>query len=129
MNLPLINEDVSLFELLAIIVSAFIAIAAIKVAISFDLNRWIERRDKQKKEKIALLCPHTTVEFVGNSAQIKSLMMSPAGTTRYICERCGITTYGSDIPESLVREYTNDVKELIRREKKFQRYVKRHYRL
>ena len=111
------------------IATAILAITAVKIAISFDLNRWLEQRREWQTQRLKALCPHVTLELAddGKGFWIRPLMLSPPGTMMWVCERCGLKAHSEDLIEALMRQYNKEGMEaLIKRERKFQKYAKKH---
>ena len=106
-----------------------LAIVAIKLVVSFDINKWQERQDKIRKERLKALCPHADVEFLEDGrVQIISSIISPPGTLMWICSRCGITTHDADLVRRMVKEYTEKPDLLADKEKRFRKYAKKYLR-
>ena len=74
---------------LMVLVTIVLATVAVKLVVSFDTNKWQERRDKKNKERFQALCPHAVLEFPKDgSVQVVSSLTSPPGTLMWICSRC-----------------------------------------
>ena len=76
--------------LIAILAAVSIGIV-IKVGINFDLNKWLERRDRKRDTKLMNMCPHIRPNKIKGEYVIESLLVSPDGTRRWHCEQCGRT--------------------------------------
>ena len=105
-----------------------IATIAIKIAISFDINKWLSRRDKRREEKARHLCPHATVDILyEDKFRVRSLMTSPPGTSVCICSRCGTQTHDINLAQRVVNSYSKNLKMLLDDENKFSKYVKKNF--
>ena len=63
---------------------------AVKVALTFDINRWLEQRQQQGEEKLRNTCPHTYLDLQPDgSVLVESYFFSPFGTSEYLCSKCG----------------------------------------
>lgn len=85
--------DISaVFYVLGGIVVAVLGILAIRVVASFDVNKWLERKDNKMVVRLQNACPHTHVEFVeadgGMQFLVKSFFESPVGTLDWVCAQC-----------------------------------------
>ena len=127
MSLPELSQDINLYKwflaFLGLIVTAF----ALKMVISFDFNKYLERRDNKKKERLRLLCPHADAEFVEGEPVVKSTMVSPSGTLRWVCQRCGSSTDDPGLVKDIVEAYAKDPKMFLENSKKFHKYLEKYY--
>lgn len=115
-------------EIIGIGVLLIIAIIAIKIVISFDINKWLDQRNERKKEKVRHLCPHATIDVLcKNNARIRSLMTSPPGTFMWVCSRCGAQTHDGGLAQRIVSHYSENPKMLLDDEDKFLKYVKKEF--
>ena len=109
------------------VVAIAVAIFTIKFAVTFDVNRWQERRDMRRKDAIKVLCPHAIIEpSEDGQPQITSTFTSPSGTLMWICSRCGLTTHDDELVRRLVKGYAENPDALLEKEKKFQKSAKKY---
>lgn len=106
-----------------------IAIVAIKIGISFDINKFLEMKQEQKVERLRLLCPHAILEMNGDQPMIRSLITSPSGTRNWICSRCGYSTHDENMVTLQFQQYTENLDLFIDKDKKFSKFVKKHYKV
>lgn len=92
--LDFISSNFGNFALLIIVIA--VSIVAVKIGITFDINKYLEQRKKTHLSKAQNLCPHLEFDILdqdNNNRQInvqyRSLFESPSGTTKWICSRCG----------------------------------------
>ena len=108
------------FYPIASVVVAVVGIIAIRIAFKFDLNQWLERRDRKAALRLQNTCPHMTVEYAIESDQLKveSFFVSPSMTTDWICSQCRMV-----IPSNLmIPKYPTslkEIKEVVEAQKKF----------
>jgi hypothetical protein len=95
-------------SIVLIMLALAISIVTIKVGISFDLNKHLERRRERFSHKAQVACPHMRIET--NCPKYQSWFVSPPGTRNFICHRCGF-----------VKIYLDD-KEIERSAERFIRY-------
>lgn len=87
------NTGLEFWQIIVAIVVMTLSIVTIKVAISFNLNEFLERRDKNNLIKIKNACPHfALVMLEGREFEVRSLFYKPFGTLDHICRQCGLQT-------------------------------------
>lgn len=67
------------------LVALVLAIFAVRVAVTFDWNRYRERRRKEEKERLKMLCPHVYITMRGGQVSVRLTITSPYGTTQWVC--------------------------------------------
>ena len=123
--------EVSMLEAALAVLAAALAAIAVKVGISFDLNRWREERHRRAGERLQALCTHTRVflDEEGRRIGVESFMMSPAGRLDWECSRCRFTTDDPHMAERHTRYWAENLDEWRRREKAFVRAYRRLYKV
>lgn len=103
-----------------------LGLLGLKVAVTFDYNKYRESRRKEQKEQLRMLCTHA----VGyENGQFRSLFVKPPMRLAWRCERCGqVVADETNVRESLNR-WEQDPKEWLQLEKKFQKRARKLYRL
>lgn len=103
--LDFISANFGNFALLIVVIA--VSIIAVKIGITFDVNKYLEQRKKTHLAKAQNLCPHLEFDIVGEnernlqiSVQYRSLFESPPGTIRWTCSRCGLVQ--NNVDENLV---------------------------
>lgn len=105
--LDFISANFGNFVLLIIVLA--VSIIAVKIGITFDINKFLEQRKKTHLAKAQNLCPHMEFDILNAddssrqiNVQYRSLFESPPGTTRWICSRCGFVQ--NNVDESLIAQ-------------------------
>ena len=80
-------------EAIIYIVVAIVAIVAVRIAITFDINKWQESRRERQKVKFQNICPHVNLKKRGDQFIIENLMVSPSGTEYWYCQKCKRVSY------------------------------------
>lgn len=118
----------SIVELSVLLLSIGLTVVAIKIGVSFDINRWSEARHRRREEKLQVLCPHATIEQTKDGDFVLAcLMTSPHGTSMWICSRCGTRTHDGSRMQRIMDEYASNPKTLVEREKQFLRLAEKHF--
>ena len=127
--MPTVAVDVLELALIGLVV--VLSAIAIKVGVSFDINRWREERRRRAEERLQALCTHTRLSATENEGVIRyeSLMTSPFGRLDWQCSRCGQITQNSEVPERMARYWCENPHEWSRREKVFSRAYRRLYKV
>ena len=121
----LFNTGINFWQAIGLIFAVATSIIAVRVTLSFDFNKYLERQDDKNVQKLKNACSHLEMTPLKNRQfQFKSLFESPPGTQRWQCQRCG-----------LIRNHNNDYKErtqyfadhpdkFLEQRKKFQKLLK-----
>lgn len=119
--------SLTFIEFIWLLVAIVVTVIVIKVTISFDLNRYLEQKQKNLKEKAKNYCPHIFMKEIEGKLVIQSAYISPSGTANYICQRCGTMLYDIDhqAEESRVRFFLENPKELNKQNNKFRKLLKK----
>lgn len=109
------NTGLSFWEFVGIVVLAVVSIIAIRI--SFDINKFLDRRDKNNLAKLKNACPHFALIMLGGREfEVRSLFYKPMGTLDYVCRQCGLqialdleqherqANYYVENPEELVKD-------------------------
>lgn len=122
-------NQLTFFQLIIFIVLTFGGIIATIFAIRVSLN-WVdflEYRRKIQKEKLRALCPHVEGVVSGKKVGVRSCFISPSGTLDSVCSRCGVVVHHVD--EDEIRYWADNPKELLKREKRFQKAARKFYKV
>ena len=82
------NTGLEWWQLLFVIIGSALSIVVVRIAISFDINKFLDRRDKKLRQKLRNACTHLDMESVGREGnrmnyKIQSLFESPSGTLKW----------------------------------------------
>jgi uncharacterized protein YxeA len=114
--------------LLFLIITVIGAIMVVKISITFDWNKYLERKDEKLKAKIMNACTHLELSVTqNNEVAIKGFFISPSGISHWYCERCGLQKSNDNREEmmELAQYYIKNPKEYVKQEKKFQTLLKK----
>ena len=97
--------DLSFWQLCLLVAISAIPVStglfALRVAVNFDLNAWVKRRDERRLSRVRALCPHvalkTVVDPSSGEKRIRAIgPTSPPGSTEFVCQRCGLRFIGGE---------------------------------
>ena len=117
-----------LFWLIALFL-AVLSIVAIKIGFNFDINKYLETRRERQKEKLRILCPHAQISKKDGVTIVVPLLISPPGTSQWICERCSTTAHGPDLINRAMEAYRKNPDLLKRNENRFHKFAEKFYKL
>ena len=106
-----------------------LAAAAIAIRLSFDINKWMESRRKNKEERLRILCPHCYVVPAGHWYEVKTYFMSPRGTIQWGCSQCGFVVPDRSWVIETMNVWVNNVPGLIDRQEKFDKLARKLYKI
>ena len=113
-----------------VLVGIPLSVIAIRFGVTFDFNKWQERRDRLRTQKLRALCPHVVVRRRQDGEfEIEALLFSPPGTLSWTCRRCGIVTHDPDVAQQIVSETGQHPDVWVKREKRFQKFAKKYMRI
>ena len=108
------------------VVAVLTLVLTIKLAASFDINRWLEKRRERAKERVKILCPHALLERADDGTfNLVSLFQLQTLTT-WVCGRCQLRTNDSEMVRRLMQEFAKDPDMFVKREKLYQKHVKKY---
>lgn len=114
-------------QLIVLIVVIVFSVIAIKLTITFDLNRYLEDRKKMNMNRLRNACTHHQVVSLGEQHSLQSLFISPPGTVQWQCQQCGAAKYFSDGElERMTQYYLDNFEEFVKQQKKFQKLMKKN---
>jgi hypothetical protein len=119
------NTGLTFWQFIAMFVLAVLSIIAIRI--SFDINKFLERRDKNNIIKLKNACPHFMLVFlVDREFEVRSLYYKPAGTFNYFCRQCGLeTALDFEQHERQANLYVKDPEKLVKDQEKFTKLAKK----
>src|SRR4051812_4823212 len=98
----ILSTGLSFWQFIGGVFAITFSVVAIRIAINFDVNKYLERKDERLNLKIKNTCTHMHMELAGIEDNkplysFQSLFESPPGTFQWQCQRCG-----------LIRNHDND---------------------
>ena len=108
---------------------AALSIVAIRIGFNFDINKHIETRHERRKEKLRMLCPHAQMVKKNGGFALISSYGSPPGTNKWICDTCGVETFGPDPFDRTMKIYQKNPELFMRNEKDFLKYANKFHKL
>ena len=113
--------------LLVIGVGIAMAIVAFKIKVSFDVNKWLERRRQAKIHHAQGICPHAYLKITGvHNGEVEyvvtPMLVSPPGTTAWKCRQCHTWMHIDEAEIARQNDYWgNNPSELRKRLKEFEK--------
>lgn len=119
------NTGLTFWQFVGLFILAVVSIIAIRI--SFDINKFLERRDKNNLVKLKNACPHfALVVLEGSEFEIRSLFYKPYGTFNHQCRQCGIETpLDMEQHERQANHYVKNPESLIKEQERFTKLAKR----
>ncbi|OJU88183.1 hypothetical protein BGO17_04410 [Candidatus Saccharibacteria bacterium 49-20] len=88
-----LNTGLEFWQIIVGLTAIVLSVIAIKFTFSIDVNKLLERRDKNNSQKLQNACPHfQLVGLEGKEFEVRSLFYKPAGTFMHKCRQCGVIT-------------------------------------
>lgn len=103
----------------------FAAAFAIRGSVKFDVNQWLNDRRERIKQKIRRLCPHAFVTVQDEKVIFRSAFVSPFGTDRHRCQRCGVVVDDPTMLNLGAKDLADNFKEWEKLEKEIQRLIEK----
>lgn len=120
------NTGLSFWKLMGLIGATVLAIVTIKVVVSFDINKFLDRKDKRLGGKIKNICPHVEIEPSGDRQfSIQSLFESPPGTHLWQCRQCGLVRNSGGDYEKEYTYWGEHLDEYLSRTEEFEKLLKK----
>jgi len=125
------NTGLSFWQLVVLLAAFTASVIAVKITFNFDLNKFLDRRDKRLDKKIKNTCTHIQMEFIKKDERgmpeykIQSLFESPPGTHQWQCQKCGLVRNHNNDYEEQYEYYAENADEYIKRNRKFQKLIKK----
>lgn len=103
------------------LIALALIVIAVRGSISFDINRWTEKRRENLILKIRGLRPHVEIDEVNGQYRIISTYISPFGSLAHQCQRCGDVTHDWNYPERSATYWASNPDLLLKRLKKLEK--------
>ena len=103
-----INDDTMKFALVAAIL-AVAGVFAVRLSVSFDLNRYLEAKREARRRYAKSLCPHMSIVSVVEGAggdsglEVRPTHESPPGTASWQCMLCGHVASKAIVDDNITR--------------------------
>jgi len=121
-----LNTGLEFWQVVVAVVTAVLSFVVIRVGVNFDLNKYLERKDKRNIQKLKNACTHLEMVPAENGQfQIRSLFESPPGTHQWQCQRCGLIRNHDNDYKERGEYYANHPDEYIKLNKKFNKLLKK----
>ncbi len=121
-------SDLTIGHLVLLFVFVIISTFVVRIAIKFDLNEYLKRKDEKLKRKIQITCPHIIIKKSENgNFVIEDGFQSPIGTITWICRRCSFIKYThneSDFIE-IKNYYEKNIKEYLKSNEKTNKLIQK----
>lgn len=117
------------FYIVGIVFLIVLGSVVVRIGFSFDINKFMEERRKRGQERLRMSCPHTEIYKENGELIVRSLFISPYGTTHWICSRCGTRTESQATVDQVAQTYAENPQLLLENEKQFRKLAKKYYRL
>ena len=121
--------DLSFWQWLLAGLGLVVAAIAIKIALTFDLNRYLEGRREREKERLQVLCPHTEVWISNGKIFVESRFHKPAMTFNCVCGQCGMVVANEEIAERISRDWANNPDGWMEADKRFRKAYSKFYEI
>jgi hypothetical protein len=117
----------TLTNILLTIIAIAISVIAIKVTFTFDINKYLESRKVDVRNKIKNYCTHMYVKDINWEVGIQSAFVSPSWTLNHICQKCWLVLHHLDYSDEQQRmeELIQNPKEFRKQSKKFEKLLKK----
>ena len=109
------------------VIGLVIGVFAIKVVIKFDINLWLENRQKRLREKFMGTCPHVEMGKDGEKRFVVTTFILLPGNSAFECQLCGNVMYDSNKIERDTKFWANNLDELKKREKEVAKIHKKMF--
>ena len=121
-----------LLNAVIVVISLIVAVVALKIVISINWVEFLKYRRRIQLGKLQNLCPHVTLKPLETSneyAAMESLFCCIPGTFSYKCRQCKFVVDHIEDVEEIGRRWANHLEELMKREDRFRREVRKFYKM
>ena len=125
------NTGLSFGQFIVVVLTMILGAIAIRVTFNFDVNKYLERRDRRLEQKLKNTCTHLNMEYAGQEEgkplyKIQSLFESPSGTLQWQCQRCGLVRSHNNDYDKRAEYFAKNPDEYVKLHKKFQKLLKKN---
>lgn len=120
-----LNSGLSFWQIVGLMLLTVMSIIAVRI--SFDLNKFLDRRDTNNLLKLKNACPHFSITVLENNEfEVRSLFYKPAGTMQHLCRQCGFGTHlDFKQHERQANYYVKNPSQLTKDQKRFTKIAKK----
>ena len=104
---------------------AILGVLGLRLAFTFDWNKYHETRQRERKARLRMLCTHTRLI----DGHMEGRFISPPRRFDWLCDRCGFAVGHKETALEIVQAWANDPAGWSKREQKFEKHVRKFYRL
>lgn len=120
------NTGMTFSEFIGAIIVLVLGVIAVRVSLTFDINKFLERRDKKLSQRLKNTCTHLEMlPTEDGQFQIRSLFESPPGTLKWQCQRCGLIANHDNDFESRAEYYSKNPEKYLAKYKEFHKLLKK----
>ena len=113
-----------IMEIAFYIFMAIVGATVVKIGFTFDINKWLKVRRETQKVKFQNICPHVSMEKLGDRYYFDDLMISPRGTTAWQCRQCDLVSY-IGTPKEKMEYWINNPVELVTQQQALKKQAKK----
>lgn len=119
------NTGLTFWQFVGLFILSVLSIIAIRI--TFDLNKFLDRRDSNNLTKLKNACPHFALVLLGDDKfEVRSLYYKPSGTFHHFCRQCGLENpLDLEQHERQANHYVKNPEQLSEEQKKFTRLAKK----
>lgn len=123
----ILNTGLTFWQIIGIAITLILGFIAVKISLSFDINKHLESKKEQNRVKIMNACTHMEILLTEDKKMgVRSCFVSPPGTLQYQCQKCGLITYRDDEGwERTAKYYLNNPEEYKKQNDKFNKLLKK----
>lgn len=123
------NTGLSFWQFVGLLILAVVSVIAIRI--TFDLNKFLDRRDKNNLAKLKNACPHFSLILLeGREFEVRSLFYKPMGTLDHVCRQCGLqTALDFEQHERQANYYVKNPEELVKSQEKLTKLARKSGRI
>ena len=120
------DTGLSFWQLIALIGAVVASLVVIRVTLKFDINRYLENRQKNSRQKLTNFCTHMEISWIKDGQfKVQSLFV-PLGTPQWQCQRCSLVRHQADDDYmERAQYYINNINEYVKQNRKFRKLLKK----
>ena len=120
----------STWEIVVVVVAIAVAFIAVRLSVSFDVNKWLKSRRERDEERLRLLCPHSRIVRIDDEYAVESYFYPLPGIMGVLgCSQCGQQIANPHIAQELSKQWVSNVKGLEGQQKEFDELRRKVYKL